>query len=94
MAFGAETDLALLVFIILAIGALAGWMAEQMMEGHDYGFWINAGLGVLGAFIGALLFRLLGIYTFGLFASIVMATVGAVIVLAFAHWMQRHRGGG
>ncbi len=93
MALGAGTDLAFLVFIILAIGALAGWMAEQMTEGHGYGFWTNAGLGVLGAFIGALLFRLLGIYTFGLFASIVMATVGAAIVLAFAHWLQRRRGG-
>jgi uncharacterized membrane protein YeaQ/YmgE (transglycosylase-associated protein family) len=93
MALGAGTDLALLIFIILAIGALAGWMAEQMMEGHGYGFWTNAGLGVLGAFIGALFFRLLGIYTFGLFASIVMATVGAVIVLGFAHWLQGRRGG-
>ena len=89
----AGTDLALLVFIILAIGALAGWMAEQMMEGHGFGFWANALLGVLGAFIGALFFRLLGIYSFGLFASIVMATVGAVIVLAFVHWLQRRRGG-
>jgi uncharacterized membrane protein YeaQ/YmgE (transglycosylase-associated protein family) len=89
----AGTDLALLVLIILAIGALAGWMAEQMMEGHGFGFWVNALLGVLGAFIGALLFRLLGIYSFGLFASIVMATVGAVIVLAFVHWLQRRHGG-
>jgi len=59
MALRVGTDLALLIFIILAIGALAGWMAEQMMEGHGYGFWTNAGFGVFGAFIGALLFRLL-----------------------------------
>jgi uncharacterized membrane protein YeaQ/YmgE (transglycosylase-associated protein family) len=93
MDMGAGTDLALLVVIILGVGALAGWMAEQMMEGHGYGFWTNAVFGILGAFIGALLFRLLGIYTFGLFASIVMAAVGAIIGLAFAHWMQKHRSG-
>ena len=93
MAMGAGLGLVVLIFIILAIGAVAGWLAGKIMEGHGFGFWANAGLGILGAFIGSLVFRLLGIFTFGLIAGILKATVGAVIVLAIAHWFRKQRAG-
>ena len=93
MALGAGISLVVLIFIILVIGALAGWLAGKIMEGHGFGFWANAGLGVLGAFIGSFVFSLLGIYTFGLVGGIIKATIGAVIVLAIAHWLQRRRAG-
>ena len=93
MALGAGIGLVLMIFIILAIGAFAGWLAGKIMEGHGFGFWANAGLGILGAFIGSFVFGLLGIYTIGLFAGIIKATIGAVIVLAIAHWFRRRRPG-
>jgi uncharacterized membrane protein YeaQ/YmgE (transglycosylase-associated protein family) len=93
MALGAGLGLVVMIFIILAIGAVAGWLAGKIMEGHGFGFWANAGLGVLGAFIGSLVFGLLGIYAFGLIADILKATVGAVIVLAIAHWFRKQRAG-
>jgi len=43
--------------------------------------------------IGSFVFGLLGIYTFGLIAGILKATVGAVIVLAIAHWLRRRSAG-
>jgi len=43
--------------------------------------------------IGSFVFGLLGIYTFGLIAGILKATVGAVIVLAVAHWVRKQRAG-
>ena len=93
MEMGAGLGIALLImlFIILAIGALAGWLAGELTEGHGFGFWKNAGLGILGAFVGSLIFSLFGIYTFGLIAGIFKATVGAVIVLVIAHWLRRRR---
>ena len=93
MALGAGVSLVFVIFIILAIGALAGWLAGKIMEGRGFGFWTNADLGILGAFIGSFVFGLLGIYTFGLFAGIIKATIGAVIVLAIAHWLRRRRAG-
>jgi uncharacterized membrane protein YeaQ/YmgE (transglycosylase-associated protein family) len=62
MAIGAGLGLVAMIFIILAIGAVAGWLAGKIMEGHGFGFWANAGLGILGAFIGPLVFGLLGVY--------------------------------
>jgi uncharacterized membrane protein YeaQ/YmgE (transglycosylase-associated protein family) len=93
MAMGAGLGVALLtmIFIVLAIGALAGWLAGELTEGRGFGFWKNAGLGILGGFVGSLIFGLFGIYTFGLIAGIIKATVGAVVVLVIAHWLRRRR---
>jgi len=93
MAMGAGIGVVLLIFIILAIGAVAGWLAGKIMEGHGFGFWANAGLGILGALIGSFIFGLLGIYTFGVIAGILKATVGAVIVLAIANWFRKRKTG-
>ena len=51
----------------------------------------NVSLGEMGVFVGSLLFGLLGIHAFGLIAGIVKAAVGAVIVLAIAHWLRGRR---
>jgi uncharacterized membrane protein YeaQ/YmgE (transglycosylase-associated protein family) len=88
---GLGVALVVIIFIVLAIGALAGWLAGKLTEGHGFGFWRNAGLGVLGAFVGSLIFGLLGIYTFGFIAGVIKATVGAVVVLWIAHWLRRRR---
>jgi len=83
----------ILVITILVVGALAGWLAGKIMEGHGFGFWTNAGLGILGSLVGSLVFGLLGILTTSLIGGIIKATVGAVIVLAIAHWFGRRRTG-
>lgn len=81
----------LLILIILAIGSIAGWLAGKIMTGHGFGFLANAGLGILGAFVGTIVFGLFGFYTFGLVAGIIKATIGAIIVLAIAHWLRGRR---
>ena len=88
----AGVALAVVVIVILAVGAVAGWIAGKIMEGRGYGFWTNAGLGILGALVGSLLFAVLGIAVSGLFGAIVRAVVGAVVVLAIANWRRRRRG--
>lgn len=66
--------------LFLIIGALAGWLAGQIMKGRGFGVIRNIVVGVVGALIGGLLFRLLGFAAFGLLAQLIMATVGAVIL--------------
>ncbi|RWN30391.1 GlsB/YeaQ/YmgE family stress response membrane protein [Mesorhizobium sp.] len=66
----------LLVFII--IGALAG----LMVKGFGLGLVGNIAVGIVGAFIAGWLFPRLGFAIGGgIFASIVHATIGAVILL-------------
>jgi uncharacterized membrane protein YeaQ/YmgE (transglycosylase-associated protein family) len=66
MSFGLGVAfLIMIIIIVLATGALAGWIAGKITEGHGFGFWRNAGLGILGALVGSLILGLLGIHAFG-----------------------------
>jgi uncharacterized membrane protein YeaQ/YmgE (transglycosylase-associated protein family) len=75
--------------LFLIIGALAGWLAGQIMKGRGFGVIGNIVVGVVGAFIGGLLFRLLGFAAFGLLAQLIMATVGAVILLWIVAYVRK-----
>ena len=67
-------------FII--IGAVAGWLAGNIMRGGGFGLLINIVVGVVGAVIGGWVFGLLGIGTGnGLIGSLITALVGAVLLL-------------
>ena len=91
MTLGPGSSFPLIVFAILAIGTLAGWLAGEITQGHGFGFWANASLGTLGALIGSWSLGWLEIYPFGRIAVVLKAIAGAVIVLAIAHWFQRRR---
>ena len=67
--------------IILAIGAVAGWLAGVIMKGGGYGLLGDIVIGIIGAFIGGFLFGLLGISAGGLVGQIITATVGAIVLI-------------
>ena len=69
------------LFVILVVGALAGWLAGLMIKGSGFGLIGNIVVGILGAVLGSFLFGLLGITTAGLLGAIIIATIGAVILL-------------
>ncbi len=69
----------LLIFVI--IGLIAGWLAGTIMKGKGFGLIINLVVGVIGAFIGGFVFRLIGLSAHGFLGSVIMATVGAVVLL-------------
>jgi len=71
--------MSLLYFLI--IGALAGYGAGRVMKGEGFGLWGNLGVGILGAIIGGFLFGLLGFEAGGLIAELIVAFVGAVVLL-------------
>lgn len=67
----------------IIIGLVAGWLAERI-TGRDQGLLTNLVVGIIGALIGGFLFSsLLGFeYERGInLASVVVATVGAVVFL-------------
>jgi uncharacterized membrane protein YeaQ/YmgE (transglycosylase-associated protein family) len=78
--FGDIMDIISLI-IFLAVGALAGWLAGNIMKGRGFGLISNIIVGVVGAVLGGFVFGLLGITTGGLLGAIIMATIGAVFLL-------------
>ncbi len=69
------------LIIFLAIGAIAGWLAGNLMKGGGFGLLGNIVVGVVGAVIGGVLFGVLGISAGGLIGSIITATAGAALLL-------------
>ncbi len=68
--------------IILVVGAIAGWLAGQLVQGTGFGLIGDIVIGIIGAFIGAWLLPRLGIHIgAGLVSEIVSATIGAVVLL-------------
>ncbi len=69
------------LIIFLAIGALVGWLAGNIVKGSGFGVLGNIIVGIVGAVLGGFIFGLFGITTGGLLGAIIMATIGAVILL-------------
>jgi uncharacterized membrane protein YeaQ/YmgE (transglycosylase-associated protein family) len=77
------------LIIFLLIGAIAGWLAGQIMKGGGYGLVGDIIVGIIGAFIGGWLFGRLGIAAGGIIGMIIAATVGAIILIAILRMIKR-----
>jgi len=70
------------IVLWLVVGVIAGWLASQIMKSKR-GLISYALLGIVGAIVGGFLFSLLDIGgASNLLGQIVVATVGAIIILA------------
>ncbi|MFT3972398.1 MAG: GlsB/YeaQ/YmgE family stress response membrane protein [Amaricoccus sp.] len=72
----------------LIVGLVAGWIAERIMK-RDHGLLENLVVGVVGAYVGAFLFRLLGLASTGFIGALVVATIGSVVLLAVVGAVRR-----
>jgi uncharacterized membrane protein YeaQ/YmgE (transglycosylase-associated protein family) len=64
------------------IGLCAGWLAGQVVKGGGFGVVGDIIVGVVGSLLGGYLFSLLGVSTGGgLIGSLIVATIGAVVLL-------------
>lgn len=77
-----------LIWLIL-IGLAAGWLAGKVMNSRA-GLLANLVIGVLGAFLGGFLFRLLGISAgHHLLGTLITAFVGAVVLIALVRLIRK-----
>lgn len=67
-------------FGMLVIGFLAGWIAERSMN-RNHGFLKNIVVGIAGSFIGGFLAGLLDISYYGFWGNLIVAAIGAIILL-------------
>lgn len=82
----------------LVFGALVGWLASLAMRTDaQQGMLLNIVVGVVGAFLGGIVFSFLGIgganINDGAFnlGSLIVSFVGAVILLAIINFARRGR---
>jgi len=74
----------------IIIGFLAGVVAKLLTPGRDPGgFIVTTILGVIGAFVATYLGQAVGWYRADEGAGFIGAVVGAIIVLAIYHFIQR-----
>jgi uncharacterized membrane protein YeaQ/YmgE (transglycosylase-associated protein family) len=69
----------------IIVGFLAGWIAATFSRGSGFGCLGNTAIGLAGAIVGGLLFSALGIAgTAGFFGSLIIASIGAALLLVIA----------
>ena len=76
------------VIWFLIVGVIAGWLAGVLMSGSGFGLIGDLVVGVIGALIGGLLFGG-GLLGGGVLSSILVATLGAVILLSVIGILKR-----
>ena len=83
-----------LIFWII-VGLVAGALAKFIMPGDDPGgFVITIILGIAGAMVGGFLASLIGIGGGGFIWSTLIATIGAIILLAIYRLIASNRAAG
>lgn len=75
----------------IVVGGLAGLMAQYLMGGERAGCLLTILLGVIGAFVGGMIMSFLGFGGVGGLNiwSIIVATLGAVVLLAVSRALRR-----
>ena len=75
------------------MGLIAGFIASKIVNKTGMGFFMDLFLGIVGAIVGGVIFSALGasgITGLNLY-SMVVAVIGAVIVLVAYHWWHGRR---
>jgi uncharacterized membrane protein YeaQ/YmgE (transglycosylase-associated protein family) len=90
------------LLIVVFVGLVAGFLASRVVSGHGYGVIGDGVVGVVGALVGAFILGAfindhvlvpLGVAAGSVGARIVVAFIGAIILLAVLHlFVGRGRG--
>ena len=78
------------LIIWLVIGAVAGWLAGQIVKGGGFGLVGDVVVGIVGAVVGGWLLPRLGVFIFGgILGEILNAAIGACLVLLLLRLVNR-----
>ena len=74
----------------IIIGIIAGWIAEKVMK-RNHGLLTNLIVGIVGALLGGFLAGMLGLGANGVIGSLVIATLGAIVLPAIVSALRGRR---
>lgn len=77
------------IIIFLVIGLLSGWIASNMLGGKGLGITLDIVVGVVGAFVGGFIFRMLDISVTTIWGEIATSVIGAVLFLLVVGMFQK-----
>ncbi|TMQ10761.1 MAG: GlsB/YeaQ/YmgE family stress response membrane protein [Deltaproteobacteria bacterium] len=82
-----------IVVVWLLVGLVSGWLASQVVRGGGSGMTTDIIVGIVGAFIGGMIFRAEGWHApFGGYAGLIfVAFCGAVVLLLIMKLIMRGR---
>jgi uncharacterized membrane protein YeaQ/YmgE (transglycosylase-associated protein family) len=86
-----ENNMSIIAWLVL--GLIAGFIASKIVDKEGKGLLMNILIGVVGAELGGFLFRLFGmsgVTGFNVY-SLLVATLGAVVLLFIYHQLIRRR---
>jgi uncharacterized membrane protein YeaQ/YmgE (transglycosylase-associated protein family) len=70
------------MIVILAVGALAGWLIGKVLRGNGFGLVGDAAIGIVGALIGEWLLPGFNLHFWsGLTGMIIEAAIGSIVLL-------------
>ncbi|HZZ24559.1 MAG TPA: GlsB/YeaQ/YmgE family stress response membrane protein [Roseiarcus sp.] len=83
------------VIVILAVGAVAGWLIGKVLRGSGFGLVGDAAVGVVGALMGDWLLPRFNFHVWsGLTGMIIEAAIGAIVLLVILRWVGASGWGG
>ncbi len=71
----------------LAVGLIAGWFAARVMKGGGYGLVGDMIVGLVGAVLGGVVFGLIVTGEAGFWGSLIVAILGACILIAIFRFL-------
>jgi uncharacterized membrane protein YeaQ/YmgE (transglycosylase-associated protein family) len=79
------------MIVAILVGLIAGFLAGQITRGSGYGLLMDILLGIAGSVVGRFLFGLIGIQATGFIGSILLALVGAEILIWLGRFLKSRR---
>ncbi|MGH9744710.1 MAG: GlsB/YeaQ/YmgE family stress response membrane protein [Candidatus Acidiferrales bacterium] len=73
----------------ILIGIIAGFLAGKIVKGQGMGTLMDLIVGIVGSILGGWIFTLLGLAAYGLVGQLVMATVGAIVLLLIVRAIKK-----
>ena len=75
----------------IIVGLIAGWAAGKVSRGHGFGLIGDLVVGLIGALIGGLIAGVFIQGSIGFFGSIIVAFLGAIVLLALIRLLSGGR---
>ena len=77
------------IIIWLITGAVAGWIAGNILKGGGFGLFGNIIVGIVGGLIGGFLLGIIGFQSTSWIADVISAVVGALVLLTIVGMVRK-----